>query len=54
MFNSMEVARVLRESAEQLRRIAGLQNFLAPQLLKIARELEERADQLEVAGAKEQ
>jgi hypothetical protein len=48
-----EAARVMRESVEQLRRIASLQNFLAPQLTKIARDLEEQADHLEKAEAKE-
>jgi hypothetical protein len=50
MSDRIEAARFMRESAEQLRRIANLQSFLAPRLLKMARELEERADQLESAA----
>jgi hypothetical protein len=39
----------MRESAAQLRRIANLQSFLAPQLLKMAGGLDERANELEAA-----
>ena len=47
MSDRTEAARCMRESAEQLHRIASLQNFLQAKLTKIARELEASADQLE-------
>jgi hypothetical protein len=47
MSERTEAARFMRESAEWLRRIASLQSFLSPRLMKMAGELEERADQLE-------
>ena len=40
----------IHESAEQLRRIASLQAFLAPQLLEMARGLDERANELRGAS----
>ena len=49
MSDRTKAARVMRESAEQLRRIALLQNFLEPTLSRMARELEATADQLEEA-----
>jgi hypothetical protein len=42
-----ETARFMRESAKELRRIASLQSFLEPRLLKMAQELEEKAGQLD-------
>jgi hypothetical protein len=42
-----EAANFMRESAEQLRRIANLQFFLAPQLLKMAQGLDDRAGHLD-------
>jgi hypothetical protein len=53
MMDRIEAARFMRESAKQLRQIANLQSFLAPQLLKMAQGLEERAEQLEKAAAKD-
>jgi hypothetical protein len=41
----------MRESAQRLRRIAIYSSFLAPQLLNMALELEDRAKELEKAGA---
>jgi hypothetical protein len=53
MSNQTDAARFMRESAEQLRRIANLQSFLSPTLLKMVRELKERADQLDHATSKD-
>jgi len=50
MLGPGEEARFLREGAEELRRIAGYSSFLAPGLLRIAQELENRADEFESAG----
>jgi hypothetical protein len=50
MLGPVEEARFLRESAEELRRIAGYSSFLAPGLLKIAQELENRANEFESVG----
>jgi hypothetical protein len=47
MSDHTEAARYMRESAKELRRIASLQCFLEPKLLRIARELEERPGQLD-------
>lgn len=52
MSDRTEAARFMRESGEQLRRLAGLQCFLSPMLLKMVRELQERADQLDNAASK--
>jgi hypothetical protein len=52
MSDRTEAARFMRESGEQLRRLAGLQSFLSPMLLKMVRELQERADQLDSAAPK--
>lgn len=41
----------MRERAQQLRRIAVYSSFLAPQLLNMAQELEDRAKELEKASA---
>jgi hypothetical protein len=49
MSDNREPARFMRESAAQLDKIASLQSFLAPQLSRMARGLEQRADQLEKA-----
>jgi hypothetical protein len=46
-----EATRFMRESAEQLRWIADLQSFLSPKLSTMARELDQRAAQLESAAA---
>ena len=53
MSDRTEAARFMRESAEQLRRIASLQSFLSPKLLNMVRELEERAEQLDDAASKD-
>jgi hypothetical protein len=47
MSDHTEAARYMRASAKELRRIASLQCFLEPKLLKMAQELEERAGQLD-------
>jgi hypothetical protein len=46
-----EASRFMRESAEQLRWIANLQSFLSPRLSNMARELDQRAAQLESVAA---
>ena len=51
MSDIIEASRFMRESAEQLRWIANLQNFLSPKLSKMARELDQRAAKLESAAA---
>ena len=53
MSDRTEAARVMRQSAEELRAIASLQSFLEPRLSKIARELEERANQLDAPQVKD-
>ena len=53
MSDRTEAARFMRESAEQLRRIASLQSFLSPKLLNMVRELEDRAEQLDDAASKD-
>jgi hypothetical protein len=53
MSDRAEAACFMRESAKDLRVIASLQSFLEPKLLKMARELDERADRLESAAIKE-
>jgi hypothetical protein len=47
MSDRTEAARFMRESANELRVIASLQVFLSPKLLRMVRELEERANQLD-------
>jgi hypothetical protein len=46
MTNREKAIQFIHESAERLRRIASLQAFLAPQLLEMARGLDEQADEL--------
>jgi hypothetical protein len=47
MLGRIEEARFLRERAAELRRIANFSTFLAPLLLRLAQELEDRAGQYE-------
>jgi hypothetical protein len=42
-----EAARLMRKSADELRRLSNFSAFLAPSLLKIAHGLEDQAKQLE-------
>ena len=50
MSDREKAAQFMRESADQLRRLAALQSFLAPQLLKMAKGLDDRAEELEATG----
>jgi len=50
MLDRREGARFLRKKAEQLQTLAKYSSFFAPQLLQMARELEERAHELEAAA----
>jgi hypothetical protein len=47
MSDREKAVQFMRDSAWQLRRIAGLQSFLAPRFLEIASGLEQHADELE-------
>jgi len=48
-----EVARHIRERAERLRKIAGTQTAISPELMRMAREMDEEADRLEAAYARD-
>jgi hypothetical protein len=50
MANRIEAARFMHETAEQLRRIANYSSFLAPQLLRLAQDLDDHAHTLESAA----
>jgi hypothetical protein len=51
MSDRREGARFLRKKAEQLRTLANYSSFFSAPLLQVARELEERAHELEEAAS---
>jgi predicted phage gp36 major capsid-like protein len=49
MTERIEAARHIRERAERLRKIASTATAISPELMRMAREMDEEADQLEAA-----
>jgi hypothetical protein len=48
-----ELAQRIRDRAERLRKIAGTETAISPDLMRMAREMDEEADRLEAAYARD-